>query len=149
MAVGLIALVCLQTGCSTKRNPSDTKPTPKTSVKASQRARPKNRYGFNRVLNYGTTKVEFGELVGSDIAERSLTVKNQGSEAVVVSNILTSCPCCQAMLSDLEIPAGGQTKLNIALDPTKATERFSVLVSVEYMDREEVDRVQIVGQVVK
>ena len=105
-------------------------------------------YGFNKVLQFETTKVEYGELKATDSpVKKSVAFKNPVAETVTVVDVTTSCPCTQAMVSTLTIPADGTGKLDIILDPKTASEKFDVLLSVEYEDTNQVDRVEIAGTV--
>ncbi len=53
------------------------------------------------------------------------------------------------LTSTLEVPPGGEGRLEITVDPRTASKKFIVIISVEYVDRLEVDRVQVSGQVQK
>jgi hypothetical protein len=50
-------------------------------------------------------------------------------------------------MSTLEIPPGGEGRLDITVDPRSAPEEFDATISVEYVDRLEVDRLSFSGRV--
>ena len=108
-----------------------------------------NPYGFNRVLKYDSIDVDFGEVSGKDLVFRVVPFHNPQPESVTVKGVTTTCPCAVAVITTPEIPSKGKGQLEIMVDPTKTAREFGAFVSIQYEDREDIDRVKISGRTVK
>jgi hypothetical protein len=63
-----------------------------------------------------TSLLELGDMPNGEIAERQVTVRNDGSTPLVVDTVTTTCGCTTASLTPMTIPPGESGVLTIAFD---------------------------------
>lgn len=63
-----------------------------------------------------TTELALGEMPNGQIAERELTVRNDGDGPLVVDKVMTSCGCTTAALEPMTIAPGESGTLRVAFD---------------------------------
>jgi hypothetical protein len=61
-------------------------------------------------------KFSLGKIYRGEVAERSLTLKNTGTDTLRVERVDASCGCTGTVVSAHEIPAGGTGKLQISFN---------------------------------
>lgn len=62
------------------------------------------------------TKIEFGSVSRGTVAERKVTLRNTGSDTLVISRVDASCGCTGTLMSDQRIPPGGTGSLRISFN---------------------------------
>ncbi|MFQ5433267.1 MAG: DUF1573 domain-containing protein [Anaerolineae bacterium] len=62
------------------------------------------------------TNLDLGDVVNGEIVNREVAVRNDGTEALVVESVSTSCGCTQATLEPMTIPPGESATLFIEFD---------------------------------
>jgi hypothetical protein len=62
------------------------------------------------------TEIDLGDVVNGEVVIRDVTVRNEGSAALVVDAISTSCGCTQATLNSMNIQPGDSATLHIEFD---------------------------------
>lgn len=62
------------------------------------------------------TRIDFGALNRGTVAERKLTLKNVGTDTLVISRVDASCGCTGTMMSDQRIKPGGTGTLMITFN---------------------------------
>jgi hypothetical protein len=62
------------------------------------------------------TEFDFGDVVNGVIAEREVAVRNDGSAALTIESVSTSCGCTRAALEPIVIAPGEQGILRIMFD---------------------------------
>jgi len=62
------------------------------------------------------TNLDLGDVVNGEIVNREVRVRNDGTAALVVETVSTSCGCTQAALDPMTIPPGESAALFIAFD---------------------------------
>jgi hypothetical protein len=65
------------------------------------------------VLKLEPAEVRFGEIAPESTQEIVVTVRNPSAQAIHITDAWTTCSCGRAKLADKEIPAGGQTTLEL------------------------------------
>jgi hypothetical protein len=70
---------------------------------------------------------DFGEVDAGAVLEHEFVLRNQGSEPVQVTRVVTSCECLKANAETAEVPGGGEFRLKLTLD-TKGLQRVPVKV---------------------
>lgn len=103
-------------------------------------------YGINQVLEFSPTQIKFGEIKASELAERTVTVVNKGSETVQVEEVNPSCSCTIPSLDPMTLEPGQTATMIVMLNPALAQDFFNVSVSVSYKGRPEVDTLQLSGR---
>jgi hypothetical protein len=63
-----------------------------------------------------TAVLELGEMPNGQVAEREVTVRNDGDAPLVVSTVTTSCGCTTAALEPMTIAPGDSGRLRVAFD---------------------------------
>ena len=63
-----------------------------------------------------TESFDFGDVVNGDVVFKTLLVRNDGKEPLVIDEVSTSCGCTTAILEPMTIPAGGTAALQIEFD---------------------------------
>jgi hypothetical protein len=66
--------------------------------------------------------IELGDLEPGRSAEAKLSLRNRGSETVVLERIETSCPCVSVSPASLRLHPGGAAELRVHFDPTDEPE---------------------------
>ncbi|HEX7573683.1 MAG TPA: DUF1573 domain-containing protein, partial [Bacteroidota bacterium] len=59
------------------------------------------------------TQFDFGKIYRGSVMERQLTLKNAGTDTLVMGNIGVSCGCTGAMVTTERIPPGGTGSVRI------------------------------------
>ena len=62
------------------------------------------------------THLDFGKIYRGEVIERSLTLKNDGTDTLVMGTIGVSCGCTGAMATAEKIPPGGKGALKITFN---------------------------------
>lgn len=94
LTVTLAILMCASAG-------SQSKTAPRTSAKL--------------VVLEGT-QFDFGKIYRGSVTERTLTLKNNGTDTLVMGNIGVSCGCTGAMVTAERIPPGGTGSVRITFN---------------------------------
>lgn len=105
-------------------------------------------YGVNQVLQFDTTRLDFGRVEGRDPVSRKVKFRNPGP-AVRIARVKTSCGCTAASTETMEVPPGGSGELTVTLDPVRSSPELAVSVSVEYEGKTQIDHLLVSGQVIK
>ena len=62
---------------------------------------------------------DFGKTWNGLKVKHSFVLRNDGNAALVIDRVRSSCGCTVALLSDREIPPGGEVELSATFDPTR------------------------------
>jgi hypothetical protein len=62
------------------------------------------------------TKFSFGDVYRGVVVERNLTLKNAGTDTLVINRVDASCGCTGTVLSDRRLPKGGTGTLQITFN---------------------------------
>ena len=106
-------------------------------------------YGVNQVLQFETTRLDFGRLEGRAPVSRQVKFRNPGPQAVQISRIKTSCGCTAASTETMQVAAGGSGELKVTVNPASSSPELAVSISVEYEGKTPIDRLLVSGQVIK
>jgi len=68
------------------------------------------------VIALETQTLELGDVPNGEIAERVLTVRNEGDAPLVVDTVTTSCGCTTAALEPMTLAPGESGVLRVAFD---------------------------------
>lgn len=80
------------------------------------------------------SRISVGEIpVGSD-RSTEFSLENQGRDTVYIRDIITSCPCTEASVTDTAIPPGASVPVNVRLREDSITGDFLRSVHVFYRD---------------
>jgi hypothetical protein len=79
---------------------------------------------------------DLGSLYRGSVAERTLTIKNVGSEELVLGRVEASCGCTGAVVSNDHIPPGKTGKLQITFNSKNFTGAVHKTVTVSSNDPE-------------
>jgi hypothetical protein len=77
---------------------------------------------------------DFGELRTIIPVTRELRITNSGTDTLRISNVSGSCGCTGTLLSDSDIPPGGNGILKITFDPAKFKGKVEKVVSMKTND---------------
>ena len=67
------------------------------------------------------TQFDFGKIYRGSVMERTLTLKNTGTDTLVMGNIGVSCGCTGAMVTTERIPPGGTGSVRITFNSKNFT----------------------------
>ena len=70
-------------------------------------------------IEVATTNFDLGVIPTTEMGHGELKVKNVGKAVLVVSEIKTSCGCTQGKIVDNTIPPGGETVIDVLVDPKR------------------------------
>ncbi len=91
----------------------------------------------------------FGDVLNFTPKKRSMTIKNSGTDTLIISNVGASCGCTALLLSDDRIPPNDSASLLIALDARRFTGKVEKLISFNTNDKAEpLVEVKIVANVI-
>jgi len=82
----------------------------------------------------GGTTFDFGDLYTILPVSKVLTINNTGDDTLRIKNVSGSCGCTGTLLSDGDIPPGGNGTLKITFDPAKFTGDVEKVVSMHTND---------------
>jgi len=82
----------------------------------------------------GGLAFDFGELYTLSPVTRELTISNTGNDTLRISNVSGSCGCTATLLSNNNIPPGGNGTLKITFDPAKFDGKVEKVVSMRTND---------------
>jgi hypothetical protein len=71
------------------------------------------------VIDVSTTYIDVGEIPRHEITMTTMSVRNSGKATLVINDIKTTCGCTVGQVKDNRIPPGGETVLDVAVDPSK------------------------------
>lgn len=71
------------------------------------------------VIEVETDYLDFGIIPTTGMAHDEFTVRNVGKAPLNVSDVKTTCGCTQGKIVDTTIPAGGETVVQVAVDPKR------------------------------
>lgn len=142
--LGLVSnYACYQMGTSRAYREARATPTP------TETRPPRPVYGVNQVLEFSPTRVKFGEITSSELAEREVSVKNTSQQTVRVEEVSASCSCTIPRLDKTTLEPGQTASLILMINPALAQDRFNISVSVAYEGRPEIDTLQLSGRLSK
>jgi len=78
--------------------------------------------------------VDFGNISRTDSLKKQITIANEGTETLLISNVRPGCGCTATLLSDNRIPQGGSATLNVAFDPTHYKGKVTKSVTITSND---------------
>lgn len=127
-----ISVMCiLSAGCNPPQEsaPADTsatesatdaarKPAPRVAPPAGSQVVPRDSNNGPRI-ELSTLELDLGTVSSKEVTQAEVTVRNTGNADLKLQNPKPSCGCTKATLDDTVVPAGGETKLRIAFDPSK------------------------------
>lgn len=64
----------------------------------------------------GGKEFDFGDVFAGSKVEKIVTIKNSGSDTLIITNVKASCGCTATLLSDKVLPPKKTTTLNIGFD---------------------------------
>lgn len=80
------------------------------------------------------SRISLGEIhVGSD-RSTEVSLENQGRDTVYIRDIITSCPCTEASVTDTAIPPGASVPVNVRLREDSVSGEFQRSVHIFYRD---------------
>jgi hypothetical protein len=82
----------------------------------------------------GGKAFDFGELRTIAPVTRELRIANEGSDTLRITNVSGSCGCTGTLLSNSNIPPGGDGLLKITFDPAKFKGKVEKVVSMKTND---------------
>ncbi len=91
-------------------------------------------WGQARLEIEGGTTFDFGDLYTIIPVSRELKISNVGDDTLKIRNVSGSCGCTGTLLSNSEIPPGGNGVLKITFDPAKFTGGVEKVVSMHTND---------------
>lgn len=75
---------------------------------------------------------DFGDIGPEEVAEKVFTVKNTGTQDLVIDRVTSSCGCTAALLSEKTIPPGDEAQLRVSYDPRVNKDRGKAIT--RYVD---------------
>jgi hypothetical protein len=91
---------------------------------------PADLVGQPKTTIVGGSRIDFGTLHSSMKVKRLVTVRNDGTDTLRVSEVSTSCGCTAALLSRPLIAPGDSGTLSVSFDPRNFTGRVEKAVSM-------------------
>ncbi len=73
-------------------------------------------YSQPKIEVVGGTNFDFGDMYVGTKTEKIITLKNKGTDTLVINNVQASCGCTATLLSERFIPPGKSATLNIGFD---------------------------------
>jgi hypothetical protein len=90
--------------------------------------------GQPRIAIEGGKAFDFGELLTTSPVTRELRIMNGGTDTLRITNVSGSCGCTGTLLSENNIPPGGNGTLKITFDPAKFSGKVDKVVSMHTND---------------
>ena len=78
-------------------------------------------YGKSLIV-FDKTEHDFGKVRKKAVVKHTFNFENKGSSTLVIDRIKAGCSCTGTLLSENEIPAGGNGKLEIELEADSSGE---------------------------
>jgi hypothetical protein len=82
----------------------------------------------------GGTRFDYGEINVSTTVQRILTIKNDGTDTLIISDVSASCGCTGTLLSNDHIAPGDSGALSISFDSKKFSGKVEKAVSMNTND---------------
>ncbi|MBX7204898.1 MAG: DUF1573 domain-containing protein [Bacteroidia bacterium] len=83
----------------------------------AQTAKPlKHKKMRGAVIVFETDTIDFGEIWEGEKAEAEFKFKNEGSQPLMLTEVITTCGCTNAVWPKEAIPAGGTGSIKVAYD---------------------------------
>ncbi len=87
-----------------------------------------------KVFLVGNSNLDFGEVTNFSEVTHLVTIKNIGSDTLIISNVGSSCGCTAALMSNDHIPPGDSAALSIKFDAKQFTGKTHKTVSLQTND---------------
>ncbi|HEY6191003.1 MAG TPA: DUF1573 domain-containing protein [Bacteroidota bacterium] len=82
----------------------------------------------------GGTTFDFGDVYAGTTVHRDLTLKNSGTDTMVISDVSTSCGCTGTLMSSDHVPPNGNGTLSISFNSAKYAGKVSKVVTLNTND---------------
>ena len=79
-------------------------------------------------------KIDFGAIPASDPVTTTIQVRNEGSGALQISGVSTSCGCTTATLSTPDVAAGATADLQVSFNPQAHPGLYGPLLRIVYLE---------------
>lgn len=107
-------------------------------------------YAQPKLTIVGGTSFEFGDVYTDIPVKKIITLKNEGTDTLIISNVSSSCGCTAALMSNSHIPPGDSGLLSISFDGKKFSGIIRRTVSFESNDpQQQKNRISFSANVLK
>lgn len=89
--------------------------------------------GGTPVLTVAPATIDFGAIPADRPIVTTVQVRNQGTAALRIDNVRTSCGCTTATLSATTIAAGAAAELQVTFDPQAHPGLYGPLLRIVYL----------------
>jgi hypothetical protein len=90
--------------------------------------------GQPKLVIEGGKKFDLGDLYTSKPASHVVTLRNAGTDTLVITDVSATCGCTGTMMSNDHIPPGGTGALSISFDPRKFSGKVEKALSFRTND---------------
>ncbi|MDI6766967.1 MAG: DUF1573 domain-containing protein [Bacteroidota bacterium] len=87
-----------------------------------------------KVSLVGDSNLDFGETTNFSEVKRIVTIKNIGTDTLIISNVSSSCGCTAALMSNDHIPPSDSAALSITFDAKQFSGKIRKTVTMQTND---------------